>query len=199
MARTRSNHTLARMTETPVSLLERLCRCPDDPHWERFVGLFTPLLLRWGHRLGVPPADTEDLLQDVFAILFRKLPEFHYDPAKSFRAWLWTVFHRQTLAWRKRQTRDLPLTVAHLESLASPDSIAEATEAEYRRALIGRVLQLVQIDFPPKTWQIFWQLAVEGRPGVDVARDFGVTPNAVYLARGRVLARLRHELTDLDS
>jgi len=187
------------MTETPISLVERLCRHPDEPHWERFVVLFTPPLMRWGNRLGVPAADVEDLLQDVFTTLFRKLPEFQYDPSKSFRAWLWTVFHRQTLAWRKRQTRDLPLTVAHLESLASLDSIAEATEAEYRRALIGRVLQIVQTDFPSLTWQIFWKVTVDGRPGVDVAQEFGVTANAVYLARARVLARLRQELADLDS
>ena len=42
------------------------------------------------------------------------------------------------------------------------------------------------------------RVAVEGRSGVEVARQFGVTPNAVYLARGRVLARLREELADLD-
>ena len=187
------------MQSTPASLIDKLCREPDARHWERFVEFFTPLLNRWGHRLGVPAADTEDLLQDVFTLLFRKLPEFRYDPSKSFRAWLWVIFHRQTLAWRKRQTRQLPLSVEQIELLASPDTVAEATETEYRRVLLDRVLRLVQTDFPPKTWQIFWQLTVEGRPGVEVAREFGVTPNAVYLARGRVLARLRHELTDLDS
>ena len=69
---------------TPVSLLDRLCKEPDEPHWERFVSLFTPILSRWGNRLGVPAADIEDVLQDVYTILFRKLPEFRYDPAKSF-------------------------------------------------------------------------------------------------------------------
>ena len=86
------------MHETPISLLRRLCRSPAEPDWERFVALFTPLLSRWGRRLSVPPPDIEDLLQDVFTVLFRKFPEFQYDPSKSFRAWLWTVFHRQTLA-----------------------------------------------------------------------------------------------------
>ena len=186
------------MTNTPVSLLERLRLQPDEEHWERFLVLFTPLLSRWGHRLGVPAADTEDLLQEVFLVLFRKLPEFRYDPTKSFRAWLWTVFHRQTLAWRKQQTRNLPLTVEQLEALASPDSVLEATEAEYRRALQDRILHIIRTDFPPPTWEIFWQVTVEGRSGIEVARQFGVTPNAVYLARGRVLARLRQELADLD-
>jgi RNA polymerase sigma-70 factor (ECF subfamily) len=186
------------MHETPVSLLERLCRRPDEQHWERFVVLFTPILSRWSNRLGVPAGDTEDLLQEIFALLIRKLPEFHYDPTRSFRAWLWTVFHRQTIAWRKLQTRQLPLTVEQIEELASPDSISEATEAEYRRVLLDRIMQIVKTDFPQQTWQMFWLLTVEGQPGVEIARNFGVTPNAVYLARGRVLARLRAEMTDLD-
>ncbi len=187
------------MTHTPVLLLERLCREPDEPHWQRFVAVFTPVLSRWGNRLGVPAADCEDLLQEVYTILFRKLPEFRYDASKSFRAWLWTVFHRQTIAWRKRQARDLPLSVKQLEELASPDSVAEATEAEYRRYLIDRVLQVVKTDFPEQTWLIFWQVTVDSRPGVEVAKRFGVTPNAVYLARGRVLARLRQEMAGLDT
>lgn len=186
------------MTETPVSLLARLCRHPKDPDWERFVMLFTPLLLRRGNRLGIPVTDAEDLLQDVYTTLFRKLPEFRYDPSKSFRAWLWKVFHRQTLAWRKRQLH-ISLTESHLERFASPDSIAEATDAEYRRALVDRALQLVRTDFPPQTWQIFMQVAVERRTGLDVASEFGVTANAVYLTRARVIARLRQELAELDT
>jgi len=187
------------MLDTPASLLERLCHRPEEQYWEQFVVLFTPLLSRWGNRLGVPATDTEDLLQEVFTTLFRKLPEFRYDPSKSFRAWLWTVFHRHTIAWRKRQTRNLPLSVKQLEALESPDSVAEATEAEYRRYLLGRILKVIQNDFPEQSWQIFWRLSVEGRPGVEVAKQFGVSANAVYLVRGRVLARLRAELSDLES
>jgi RNA polymerase sigma-70 factor (ECF subfamily) len=187
------------MQDTPVSLLERLRREPAEPHWQRFVTLFTPLLARWATRLGVPSSDTEDVLQEAYTLLFRKLPDFHYDPSKSFRAWLWTVFHREVIAWRKRQPRDLPLSIEQLECLASPDSVNEASAAEYRRYLLDRVLHVIQTDFPLQTWKIFWEVSVAGRGGVEVAKQFGVTPNAVYLARGRVLARLRQELADLDS
>lgn len=185
------------MTDTPATLLQRLCDQPAAGDWERFVRLFTPLLERWARRLGVNDGDAEDLLQEIFVLLIRKLPEFRYDPARSFRAWLWTVFRHAALAWRKRQPRVGP-ALEQLEELSCPDAIAEATEAEYRRYLLGRVVQVVQTDFPPITWQIFRQVALEGRPGVEVAREFGVTVNAVYLARGRVLARLRAELAGLD-
>ncbi|MFO0843258.1 MAG: sigma-70 family RNA polymerase sigma factor [Gemmataceae bacterium] len=183
---------------SPASLLQNLCGRPAAADWERFVALFAPLLSRWGRRLGVPAGDLEDLLQEVFTLLVRKLPEFRYDPQRSFRGWLWTVFVHHAQAWRKRQAHALPLSAGQLEALSSPDNVEEAGEVEYRRALLDRAMRLARADFPETTWRIFWELAVEGRPGVEVARRFGVTPNAVYLARGRVLARLRHELAGLD-
>ncbi len=93
------------MTDTPASLLERPC----DGDWERFVRLFTPLLSRWANRFGVSAADTEDALQEVFVLLFDKLPRFRLAPTGSCRAWLWTVFRRELLARRKRLVRrDFP-------------------------------------------------------------------------------------------
>ena len=137
---------------------------PAPADWERFVSLFTPLLRRWAVRLGVREADAEDLLQELFVILIRKLPEFRYDPTRSFRAWLWTVFQHAVLAWRKRQPQAGP-ALEQLAELSAPDSLAEATDAEYRRYLLGRITQIVQTDFPPATWQIFRSVAIEGRPG----------------------------------
>ncbi len=183
---------------TPVTLLERLCRQPRPGDWERFVLLFTPLLSRWARRFGVPPTDIEDALQEVFVLLFRRLPRFQRDPEGSFRAWLWTVFRRELLARHQRTGRLPTATAVQLESLVTPDGFPEASEAEYRRLLIDRALRLVQRDFPDQTWRVFWRLAVDGLSGVQVAEEFGVTPNAVYLARGRVLARLRAELAGLD-
>lgn len=185
------------MQETPATLLHRLCDEPTSDDWERFVRLFTPLLRQWAVRFEVDAGAVEDLLQELFVLLIRELPKFQYDPSRSFRAWLWTVFRHASLAWRKRQPQ-AGMGLDLLEELASPDSIAEATEAEYRRYLLGRIIQIVQTDFPTTTWRIFQQLAIEGRSGGDVAHEFGVTVNAVYLARSRVLARLREELAGLD-
>src|SRR5437588_12372374 len=93
------------MNETPATLLQRLRRGGDAAAWERFVRLFTPILDRWACRLGLPEADADDLVQDVFVTLLRRLPEFDYDPSRSFRAWLWTVLYHAAAAWRQRQAR----------------------------------------------------------------------------------------------
>src|SRR5262245_44229902 len=83
------------MLSTSVSLLERLRRPRDAEAWARFVALYTPLLLAWAHRLGLQPADAADLVQDVLVLLFQKLPEFTYDPGKSFRHWLHVVLRNK--------------------------------------------------------------------------------------------------------
>src|SRR5262245_43329498 len=81
----RSAVALVGMHTTPASLLDRLRRSPGEAQWERFVDIYTPLLFNWAHRIGLPPHDAADLVQDVFAILVGQLPTFQYDAQRSFR------------------------------------------------------------------------------------------------------------------
>src|ERR1700722_9457419 len=80
-----------RMEITPASLLHRLRQPCDRRGWDQFVELYSPLLFSWARRVGLQDADAADLVQDVFAILVRKLPEFKYDPTRGFRNWLRTL------------------------------------------------------------------------------------------------------------
>src|SRR5262249_30741276 len=182
------------MHTTPASLLERL-RLPDaQAAWERFVKLYTPLLYHWAHRTGLQEPDAADLVQDVFAVLLGKLPAFAYNPQKSFRSWLRTVLLNK---WRERQRRAAPVplegSAAPLANLADPASPAEFEEKEYRQHLVRRALQLMQADFEPTTWQACWEFVVSGKPAAEVAAGLGITAKAVYLAKARVLRRLRQE------
>jgi len=183
--------------DTPASLLERLRQPASERAWVRFVQLYTPLLFFWVRRLGLQEADAADLVQDVFTVLVRKLPEFAYDRHKSFRAWLHTV----TLnAWRNRRRRaELPraAAAADLAGLAGPDPADLFSEEEYRRWLVGRALELMQTEFQPTTWKACWECVVSGRPAAEVAAELGIGVGAVYMAKSRVLSRLRLELSDL--
>jgi RNA polymerase sigma-70 factor (ECF subfamily) len=183
--------------DTPVSLLERL-RGPADPvAWERFVRLYTPLIYAWGRRAGLQPADAADLVQDVLTILVRKLTEFTYDKDRSFRGWLRLVtLNKWRDRGRRRAARPAEADGDQLEAIAAPaeDSFAEV---EYRQLLVARALELMQAEFQPATWKACWELVVNSRPAADVAHELGLSENAVYLAKGRVLRRLRRELEGL--
>lgn len=183
--------------KTPASLLQRIRR-PDAEHdWERFVELYAPLLYYWARRSGCHESDVADLVQEVLTLLVRKLPQFNYDHNKTFRGWLRTVAQN---CWRNAQRRATvsPATNdAALADVADPGGDDPFWETEYRQRLVGRALELMRTDFQPTTWQACWRCVVEDQPAAQVARDLGISIGAVYMAKSRVLSRLRQELDGL--
>jgi RNA polymerase sigma-70 factor (ECF subfamily) len=179
-------------------LLERLRSPGEARSWERFVDLYTPLLFAWTARLGLSDHDAADLVQDVFATLVEKLPEFEYDGTRSFRAWLKTVLLNRWREWRRRAAAAGPVAGGGaLADVPDPEDVPDLGEVEYRRQLAQRALAIMQADFEPDTWKACWEFVVCGRSAADVAADLGLTVNAVYLAKTRVLRRLREELRGL--
>jgi RNA polymerase sigma-70 factor, ECF subfamily len=185
------------MFTTPPSLLDRLRQSPEREAWEKFVDMYTPLLVHWTQRLRLPEHEAADLIQDIFTVLVEKLPVFRYDADKSFRAWLKTILLNR---WRNRLRQRAAVREqgdAGLQNVAAADDLLEFEEAEYRRYLVRRALDLMRAEFQPATWQACWEFVVQDRPAAEVAAKLGITINAVYLAKGRVLRRLREELAGL--
>jgi RNA polymerase sigma-70 factor (ECF subfamily) len=186
------------MHTTPVSLLVRLKQPEPEIAWQRFVDLYTPLLFYWARRAGLRDPDDADLVQDVFANLVRKLPEFEYDRQKSFRSWLRTVVLNK---WRDRQRRRVSVPgVANdceLDEIADPIGDEDFWQREHREQLVARALTVMKAEFEEPTWRACWQCVVEGRAVPEVAAELGISRNAVYVAKCRVLRRLRQELEGL--
>jgi RNA polymerase sigma-70 factor (ECF subfamily) len=185
------------MFTTPPSLLERL-RSPCEPAaWDRFVHLYTPLLFQWARQAGLQASDAADLVQEVFVVLLRQLPQFTYDPNKSFRAWLRTVTLNK---WREWKRRTVPVTAGGgeaFEAIEAPDQWGVFDEAEYSRHVVGQALAALRPEFPERTWEAFWQYAVVGTDATAVADYLGLSPGSVYAAKSRVLTRLRQEVAGL--
>jgi RNA polymerase sigma factor (sigma-70 family) len=184
--------------DTPLSLLERLRQADDSVAWRDFVYLYTPILYHWAWQLGLQGTDAAALGQEIFLAVCNALPEYHHDRQRRFRVWLFTLMRNKWQDWRQRR---IPAPVngneAALAESAPRDQPAMPEEAEDRAHLCARALRLIQSEFPPATWMTFWATVVEGRLAKDVALKFGITANAVYLARGRVLRRLRKALDGL--
>lgn len=186
------------MHTTSVSLLERLRQPAEREAWPRFVQLYTPFLYGWARRAGLQNQDAADLVQEVLVVLVQKLPEFAYDRQQSFRGWLRTVTLNKWRDMRRRRLAALPAGSApDLAEVAVPDTAAALEEAEYRQHLVKRALELMEVEFHPTTWKACWEYMIIDRPAAEVARELGITVNAVYLAKSRVLARLRQELEGL--
>jgi RNA polymerase sigma-70 factor, ECF subfamily len=185
------------MDSTSASLLEQLRQAPAQDSWTRFVRLYTPLLFFWARKLGMREADAADLVQDVFTIVVQKLPTFTYDRQKGFRNWLRTVLLNK---WRNslRQQRNVRMAGSDgLSDVADSEDPEALVEKEYREHLLSNALDLMKSEFSAKTWKACWEHVVMGRPAAEVAAELGIVPGAVYVAKSRVLSRVRQELAGL--
>ena len=183
---------------TPVTLLVRLREARDEAAWQRLVHLYTPLLFYWARRCNETEHDAADLVQEVFVALLQFLPSFQHDstPGK-FRSWLRTIMLNK-LRDRKRRAARADKALAHLgQESELPDGAEAFWEAEYRQELSRRALRLIQAEFAPTTWKACWETVVHGRSTEEIARELGITENAVYVAKCRVLRRLGQELSGL--
>lgn len=190
---------------TSSSLVQRI-KAQDPDAWTKLVRLYGPLVDFWLGREGLAGADGEDVFQDVFATVAKGIVNFRKDrPGDTFRGWLRTIVHSRAVD-HFRRSRGRPQAAGgtefqqRLQNIEAPAS-SDADGLEEARQIHGvrlRALELIRPQFEPRTWEAFWRVTVESHATADVARDQGITPSAVRLAKSRVLRRLREELADLE-
>src|SRR5262249_27753259 len=145
--------------------------------------------------------DAADLTQEVLRSVGGAVGRLEYDPERgSFRGWLFTIVRnklRNFLAGRHLQgTGDT--SVQHLLEAQPARDEESSWDEEYEQRLFAWAAEQVRGSFQEATWQAFWQTAVEGKSAPDVAKVMGMSLGAVYIAKSRVLARLRDEIRRLQ-
>ncbi|VTT98385.1 rna polymerase sigma70 : RNA polymerase sigma factor, sigma-70 family OS=Singulisphaera acidiphila (strain ATCC BAA-1392 / DSM 18658 / VKM B-2454 / MOB10) GN=Sinac_4755 PE=4 SV=1: Sigma70_r2 [Gemmataceae bacterium] len=185
------------MDTTSASLLVRVRHLGDVEAWTRFVRTYSPVLHGWARHMGLQHDDAVDLVQDVFAVLVQKLPEFNYDSHKRFRGWLWTVTRRRWVERRRRAVLPLDPGRDPNDVPAPAPPVPELDEAEFRAYMLKHVVPTLRGNFHDSTWRAFWKHVVEGRPVAEVAGEEGLSVAAVYKAKLRVTASLQKALADL--
>jgi RNA polymerase sigma-70 factor (ECF subfamily) len=187
------------------SLLVRL-KAQDVEAWQRLVRLYGTLVYSWCRRKGLHSEDAEDVGQEVFQALSRNIGSFRRDqPGDSFRGWLWTITYNKIRDHWRRQEKEAAAAAGgssaqqrllQLPADASDDSM-DGPAAGDTSIVFRTALEMIRAEFEPRTWQAFWRVTVEGHASAVVAADLKMSLGAVYIAKSRVLGRLREELGDL--
>jgi RNA polymerase sigma-70 factor (ECF subfamily) len=191
------------MNETRQSLLLR-AQTGETDAWKDLVDLYRPLIFAWLNRQGVPAGDLEDLSQEVLLSVVKQLPGFQHSGHRgAFRSWLRTILCRRTADyWRALDVNTLARggsgAAAALQQIADPDSeLNRQWDEEHDRYVFRCLLKLVEEEFEPLTLQAFRRLALDGVSGAEAAGELGLSVAAVYVAKSRVLARIRQEAEGL--
>lgn len=190
---------------THGSLLVRVRDLSDRDAWTSFVQVYAPVVYRYARRHGLQDADAADLSQDILRRVAGAIQEFRYDRQRgSFRGWLFTVTRnalQNFLEAAQRRTATLTKYARQVSTRSSDEEPQDVQiwDEEYERQLLAEAAARVRPRFSDTTWQAFWQTAVEEQSAADVAHALGISVGALYVARSRVLAKLRKEVESLET
>jgi RNA polymerase sigma-70 factor (ECF subfamily) len=194
------------MTDLPatrLSLVLRLRDGKDREAWRQFVQIYAPVVYRYARKRGLQDADAADLTQDVLRAVNGSVGRFEGNSSRgSFRGWLFTLAHHKLYDLLARQRRECAgsgdsgvLEMLQRQPAAENE---ELWNREYQQRVFAWAVEQVRPAFQERTWQAFWQAAVEGRSGQHVAEELGMTVAAVYLAKSRVMARIREQIQQIQ-
>lgn len=187
------------LPETRASLLLRLPDAADARAWDDFAAVYAPLVYRLARRQGLQPADSDDLVQEVLTTVAHSVESWLARGDRGpFRAWLLRIARNQAInvltRHKNKETAGNSALSRCLNEIPAKNDCSEdhsEFDLEYRRQLFQWAADCVREEVTHRTWQAFWQSTIEEQPIPVVAERLEMTIGNVYVARSRVMARLK--------
>ena len=188
---------------TRTSFVERLRNWRDDATWAEFMQRYGRIVRGVAIRAGLRPDEAEDVVQETAASVAKKMPTFEYDKGRSsFENWVRHVTALRIKDQLRRRMQGVGAesdtagtgTLERLPDMRVSEEQQSAWDEAWRREVMDRALERVQLKVKPAHYQVFYLSVVDGRPGPEVARTLGVSLPNVYIVRHRVLGVLRGEV-----
>ncbi|SMP41209.1 RNA polymerase sigma-70 factor, ECF subfamily [Neorhodopirellula lusitana] len=192
--------------DTNDNLIARVKNLSDGDSWSTFMNIYRPAVYRMARERGIQHADAEDLTQQVFVSVSKAIECWMPDPRKPpFRAWLIRITKNQIINVLSRVKPDAGSGLTCVgEILDAIPGNGSAVEMEVNRETHAEAMRWatrkIRDEFSEVTWAMFTETAIDSIPAAEVAKRHGRSVGAVYLARFRVMQRLKekaHEVSDL--
>ena len=145
---------------------------------------------RWIRAMGGPEAEREDLVQDVFLVVHRRLPDFD---GRNVAGWLYQIArHRvrdfRRLLWVKHLlVGSVPLSESLAKGGASP---ADSLETNEKRALLECLLD--NLNESERAALVLFE--IDGYSGEEIARLQGVPVNTIWTRIHKARKKLKVSL-----
>lgn len=185
------------MEATRASLILRIKNADDIAAWDEFASIYSPVIRRVALRQGLQAADSENVIQEVLMSVSRSIDQWQdREDRGSFRAWLLRIARNQAVNVLTRQaTRTIgqggSFADVQLNEIAVSSGLSQQLDLEYHRTVFQWAASQVKEDVAENTWQAFLLTSVEGRSIHEVAHQLDMRPGNIYIARSRVMARIK--------
>ena len=188
--------TDAMSSQTHTTLLDRIRDGADAVAWEEFCTRYWRAVFSFAKCRGCSEQTAEEVVQEVMLTVFRNRQVLRYDPTKGrFRDWLGGIARNLVNQRRARPWESVRALGGGQDAVELAEDrhgpVDEIWQQAFEESLLATLLDLVRQEVAPETYQAFELVALEGLPAADAARLTGLSRNAVYLARKRILERLR--------
>lgn len=192
--------------DTNETLIARVKNLGDGISWSEFERIYRPVILRMAKKRGMQDADALDVIQQVFVSVAKSIES--WTPIASgppFRAWLSTIARNAITNALARRPSDLATggtSVAnHLQLLPDKCTLGETQcelVRETRHQAVLWAAEQIRHEYSDDVWDCFWRTAIEGESVSDVAASFKRSAGSIYVARYRVIARLKEKVQELS-
>jgi RNA polymerase sigma-70 factor (ECF subfamily) len=201
----------ATLLRTRRTLLGRLHDLQDQAAWREFFDSYWRLIYKVARSSGLTDAEAQDVVQNTFIYLSRRMPNFRYDPARgAFKSWLRVVTRSRISIFRRQQKADEKFLgqlqhdaddqrAAEIEEIPDPagDALDEVWQREWEENLLARATGGVRARVNAQHFLIFRLSTLNQVPLKQVAKQLHLSLPQVYLARHRVSRLLGEEVQRL--
>ena len=190
---------MADSVPTRLSLLVQLRDRQNDQAWKTFVELYTPLVYGYCRHCRLQPHDAADVTQEVFARVVHAIAKFDYEPRRGrFRDWLGTITRNEIARLAGKRKSERATCYSATEWTQPEPSESDTGWSEVVQAHVMQVaLQRSQQHFEPVTWRAFELAWLQNQRTATVAEQLDMSTDKIYVAKSRVLKRLREEVLAL--
>ncbi|MFV8749152.1 RNA polymerase sigma factor [Nannocystaceae bacterium ST9] len=154
-------------------------------------------------RFGIPEAQAEDVVHEVFLVVQRRIEDFRPrageagGPGETPRAWLWGIARGVASNVRRGRERATRREQVSLEVV--PPSQPDTPEEQLRRAQAAALVERFLAELPDDKRVVFELCEIEGLSGPEVAQALELDVNRVYTCLRVARKHFRAYLDQLES
>lgn len=188
---------------TTSTILTRLER-HDDPVWSMFHGRFRRPILAFAREAGLCADAAEDVAQETLLAFTQAFRAGKYVRTEGrLSSWLFGIANNKVREERRRGRKRLTDSAARAGGGApqdwTDDRAVALWEDAWRREVLSICLDRAREEVGETTYLAFEAYALRNIPAEVVAQDLGIAKSTVFVAKHRVLARVRELRREYES
>ena len=182
---------------TTTQILDDLKFSDNAAAWKTFTDHFYPVIFGFARKMGLSSTDAEDVAQETIIQFLRLYRADRFQREKGHLShWIFGVARNVIRDFVRKKPREYgvqnhPDQTSFWARVPDEKTILRTWQTQWQREILNRCLSRAHREVDEKTFRAFEMYAIAQQPVNAVCKELGMTPNAVYIAKNRVLTKMR--------